>query len=241
MSKFLTRAELYLLIQRELPEDVYPHSGKPEDFLSTSESDAQSEIIANYYEKLEAAYENFFPQTADESGVALHEIMEFGRLSIGRTLSERRARLLLKNRELLSLSQTDLEELIRRELPDGTIFQIVNWNRLGEGGSWYLGESELGFDTYLGGSGSHSYPPGTDICQKDGSDVFLTPDEWSDYRTNAFTYEVRIYEYTPTDAELEELTRVLEESEAARDGRIIRTNVDPSEYVGGSLPPMVSP
>lgn len=228
MALFLPRSTLYRVIQRELPEDVYPDSGRPGDFWSTAESDAQAAIIAGVYEAQETNYDNFWASTADDAGLDLLEQAHFGRLSTGLDSDQRKLRLNRKTQEMPSLSADDLEKLVKRELPPYVPVEYVAWNRDMGGGSWYLGVSELGVDTILGGSGSHSYPLGTDLCLKDGSDIGLSPERWTEYRDNAYTYEMRILGYEPTAAELEEIERVLTESEAARDKRIILTSAEPA-------------
>jgi len=238
MALFLTQQTLYRVIQRELPEDVYPDSGRPADFLSTAESWAQAKAFESFYGKLEENYDNQWPQTADASGIEQLELAHFGRLSTGLSLEERAARLLRKYRELPSLSQADLTVIVERELPDGTPVELVGWNTDIGGGSWHLGVSELGVTTIIGGSGAHAYPLGTDLCLQDGSDVGLSAQDWTEYRENAYTYEVRIYEYTPTAAELEAIEQVLNLSEAARDRHITMTNVAAADFANPYLPPM---
>ncbi len=221
MALFLTQPTLYRLIQRELPEDVYPDSGDPSAYLSTADSAALAEVLANAYLALESKWNNFFPQTSDLEGIAQHEISRFGQLSIGLTLEQRQDRVLAKMRSLESMSIPDMTAIVERELPEGTYVTIVNWGSPGDGGTWFIGESELGFDTIFGGAGSSSYPLGTDLCVQDGSDIGLTEQEWLDARANAYTYEVRIYDYTPTDAEMEAIEKALTESEPSMADHVV--------------------
>jgi hypothetical protein len=242
MARFLTQPELYLLLARELPDDVYPFSANPADYWHTADLAAHAEAIKNAYDAMEVAYNNYWPQTADEEGIAHHEIARFGDLSIGLTLQARRDRVLAKMRSMPSLSKPDLKALVEAELPTGTLVQLVGWNQYlaggGVGGTWYLGVSQLGVDTYLGAYGSHAYPPGADLCEEDGSELGMTAQEWADYQAQAYTFEVRIYAYTATADELAAIDRVLLEAEAARSQHVIRNNVGLDEYVGAFLPPM---
>ncbi len=221
MAIFLSQASLYRLIQRELPEDVYPDAGDPSLYHSTADSAAMAQILANAYVAMQAKWDNFWPQTADLEGISLHEISRYGQISTGLTLGERQDRVLAKMRRLDSMSIPDMTAIVERELPAGTYVQIVNWGSLGSGGTWYIGESELGYDTILGGAGSSSYPIGIDRCTKDGSDIGLTTDEWLNSRINAYTYEVRIYDYTPTAGELQAIENALTKSEPSMAGHVV--------------------
>lgn len=242
MALFLTQKTLYRLLQRELPEDVYPDSGRPDDFWSTSSIAAKAEVFKQLYDALETVYDNFWPQTADEEGIAQHEIARYGYLSTDSDLQTRRDRVLAKVRALPSLSNIDLTAIVKAELPNSVVVELVGWNEFlagsGEGGTWYLDESELGVDTYLGAYGSHAFPPGTDVCQLDGSEIGLSPTEWAEYQAMAYTYEVRIYEYTPTADELAAIERELTSAEESHSLHTIRTNVALSEFARPYLPPL---
>ncbi len=245
MALFLGQQQLYRLIQRELPEDVYPDAGDAAKYLSTSDSWALAGILADAYDQLRIVYNGYWPQTIIEgedsdAQLAQHEITRFGLISNALTFSQRVARLLTKIRGRPSLSVSSLEETARAELPPDTVLQIVEWGCISTGGSWYIGESELGWSTIFGGGGNY-YPPGTDICTKDGSDVGLTPAQWANYQDGAYTYELRIYEYTPTATELQSLERVMTRAEPSEAKHLIRTNVALSEFVDPYLPVMEAP
>lgn len=231
MSLFLDRETLYRLLTRELPEDVYPDSGRPDDFWATASLDAKAEVLANAYAALEQVWDNYWPQHADADGIAQHEIARFGSLSIGLDLAARQARVLAKMRSLPSMSRPDLQLLIEAELPVDTVVTIVGWNddSVGEvdAGAWFLDVSELGVDTFLGAYGSHSYPVGTDLCEEDGSDVGMSADDWAEYQEQAYTYEVRIWDYTPTADELAAIELVLLDAESSESQHtvVLRTSV----------------
>lgn len=225
MALFLDQKTLYRLLQRELPEDVYPDSGRPEDYWSTASIAAKAEVFKQLYDALETVYDNYWPQTANAEGIGQHEIARFGYLSTDLTLEERQDRVLGKMRALPSMSRPDLRDLVESFLPPGTLVRIVNYNELlagtGDGGTWYLDVSELGVDTYLGAYGSHAFPPGTDQCQMDGSEIGLTPTEWAEYQENAYTYEVQIWDYTPTAEQLADIERELTKAEAAHGTHVV--------------------
>lgn len=215
MAIFPTQKQLYLLIQRELPEDVYPHAGDPSIYMSTAESASTAQMIRKVYERLQQAYDNQWPQHANVEGIELHEIARFGYLSPSLSLSERQDQLLGKMRALPSMSDPDLLSLIRGFLPPDPVtpfassrvaaaiisngftqeettlrVETYRWNY--PGNTWRLGESLLGVDTILGG-GMRAVA-GVDICDLDPADLGLTYAQLLDYRSNAYTYEVRIYD-----------------------------------------------
>ncbi len=134
----------------------------------------------------------------------------------------------------------DLTTIAEAELPAGTVVQIVEWGCISAGGSWYIGESELGYSTIFGGGGNY-YAPGVDICQKDGSDVGLTPTQWANYLDGAYTYEIRIFEYTPTAAELQALERAITKAEPSRSKHIVRSNLTVDDFIDPYLPYMEPP
>ena len=230
MALFLEQATLYRIIQRELPEDVYPDAGDPSLYWSTSDSAAEAEILAQLYVRYETMWDNYWPQTADADAIPHHEMAHFGAISTALALQARRDRVLAKMRALPSLSVTDVLAAALVELPDGTIAQIIEWGCSGGGGTWHIGVSELGVGTILGGYGSHFYPAGTDLCMEDGSEFGMTEEEWEQAQQNAYTYELRIYEYTMTDAEAVAVDRALTKAEPSEAFHFITDGLDMSEF-----------
>ena len=232
MAKFLTQDEAYRVIQRELPEDVYPHSGTPATYWTTSEDASFAQILAGLYAEMKIAYDNQWPQHANAAGIAQHEIARFGELSQGLTLAERQDRVLARMRTRPTMSRPDLRQLVENELTPGTDVRFYNWGQ--RGGllgadvylKWFLGLSQLGFDTYLGGG--TRWPYGVDICQQTPESGGLTSEQLVIMRQNAYTYVVQIIGYTPTTAELAAIERVLNASEKASVQHVIDVNPDPS-------------
>ena len=60
MPDFLQRQDIYNLLERENPEDVYPHSGDPSNFLSTAENDSVAKVVEDAYTNLQVIYRNIF-------------------------------------------------------------------------------------------------------------------------------------------------------------------------------------
>ena len=65
MAKFLSRDEVYRLLQRELPEGVYP-DGAPSSYYSTADIDSVASVASTGYANLQRIYDNYWPQSADE-------------------------------------------------------------------------------------------------------------------------------------------------------------------------------
>ena len=248
MAKFLDQETLYRVIQRELPEDVYPDAGSPSAYWSTSDSASQAAVLATVttvpgssaqvtgaYAAMEQAYDNFFPQTADDEGISLHELARFGALA-QQPISEadRVARILKKMQSLDSMSVPDMTAIAEEELPPFTFVQIVAWSSIADG--WVIGESELGVSTILNAFGVELIPAGGDFCDSDGSQFGLTPTQWLEVQQAAYTYEVRIFNYTPTALESTNLEAALLEAEPARSQHIVLTNQPLSNIANPFLP-----
>src|SRR6185369_11051962 len=52
-----------------------------------------------------------------------------------------------------------------------------------------------------------------DQCDFDGSEIGLTPTQWAEYQAQAYTFEVQIYDHTPTADELAAIDRALTAAE----------------------------
>jgi len=95
MSKFLSRDELYRILQRELPEDLYA-DGAPNQYLTTAENDSVAQVIASSYSTMEQVSLNNNILTTDVK-IVDWEIMLFGETSTeSLTLDERRDRVIAK-------------------------------------------------------------------------------------------------------------------------------------------------
>jgi hypothetical protein len=219
VAKFLTTDELYALIQRELPEDAYPHSGNPEDYLSTTESAATARVLATAYENMQSIEANNFPQTADDEGIGKWEERYFGAVQGGPlTIEERRDRVLQKGRERRTMSPNDLRDIVKGVIGSDKTVEIGEWS-CGTG-SWMLDVSQLGVQTYLDRG-----RPGV---------IGLAGGDLTDALEHAYSYTVRIYDYTPTDEELKTIVALLNKAEPSMSIREIRSNLDPADIFGGT-------
>lgn len=217
MPIFLSREQVYRLLQRELPEGVYP-DGPPERYYSTAESDSVAHVVANAYANLERIYANYWPQTADEK-LGDWETMAFGKnQESGLGLAERRDRVMTALRSKKGLRKKDMKDVVHSIIGSDKVVDIYSWN-CGEHGPWRLGVSALGVDTRLGAAPVLK-ATGSGLCGADPADYNATPLEWALMRQQAYTYEVVIRGYVPTEAEDAAIHIALTEKEPARSTHI---------------------
>lgn len=228
MPLFLDRDQLYDTIQRELPEDVYPH-GDPQAFMSTKESFASARVLEDAYAVLRRVWVNFFPQDADEE-ITKHEVAHLGAVQdASQSLDDRRAAVLAQMRDQSSCSRWDLLMRAVAFLPAGTPARILGWAEIYAGG-WELGARGLGFDTYLGGFEQPMLESEATYREYavDQPDVAMLPWDgapampWATAQQIAYTYELRIYGYTLSAAERAKLDELLSRNEYGRDAHVIR-------------------
>lgn len=228
MPKFLTRDELYRVIQRELPEDVYA-DGPPSGFYTTADSDSVAKTLATVYANLLRIYENYFPQLADER-ISDWEITVFDQLSDATVdLQTRIDRVVAKLRARPGIKPQDMIDIVQGYL--GASTEVEVWDAC-HGMGWILDVSQLDIDTYLNGfSGAEAYGPF--ICEETGADHGMTEEEWEAYKEDAYTFEVRIYNRTLTTEEREMLDVLLTKGEPARSTHIITDGLTDADKLDG--------
>lgn len=196
MPKFLNTEEIYRILQRELPENVYP-DGAPSAFFSTAENHAVADAASGVYTALEQVYQNFFPQSANEQ-IDEWEVKVFGATTaLAFTLQQRRDRIISQLRSSLSISLWDILVVINSYVPIGTFTQILEWGTATDEW-WILDVSELDLGTVLGG-GNPSLYYGSNACAQSQADYLAggaLQQQVIDARKQAYFYEVRIYDYT---------------------------------------------
>ncbi len=230
MAKFLTQEEVYRLIQRELPEDVYP-DGQPSAYYATAEAGAVASAIGTAYANLQVIYTNFFPATANEKQ-ADWEFSVLGAIqSAAQDLATRQTRVLSKLRSLASMSIPDMILVVKSVIGNDKIVEIAEFGN--NTGSWLIGESELGVETYLGTFGKF-FAIGPDLCAQSWTDWGMTQSDWLAMREDAYTYQVRIYSYSITADERTQLDIVLNAAEPARSQHVIADGLDPANMLGGT-------
>lgn len=231
MPKFLTREEVYRILQRELPEGVYP-DGAPSAYFSTADMDSVAALAASGYDNLETIYDNYFAQLADEKSEDW-EIKVFGQvLPATQSLADRRSRVLAKVRSQLGITKADMVAVVQSVIGLDKDVVVVNWSDRDGDGTWRIGLSQLGVTTILGGASTWRAYGDTAACD-DGSTFGLTPDEMLAVREQAYTYEVRIYSYTMTADEAAEVEELLTHYEPARSAHVVLDGLDAADKPDG--------
>lgn len=225
MPVFLTQEDLYRLLQRELPEDVYA-DGAPSAFFSTADMNAVAKTLGSAYTNLERIYDNYFPQYADER-IGDWEVTVFGFVSDDAfTLEERRDRVVAKLRNRPGITKDDVFRAVTGMFPSlaPSGVEILPWG-CADGG-WTLNVSELGYDTYLNGW-PRVAAVGPDLCDLPASAFGLTDAQWAEMQAEAYTYEVRLA-VPVTGASLTALDQLLTAVEPARSTHVI---TQPADYL----------
>jgi uncharacterized protein YmfQ (DUF2313 family) len=236
MAKFLTREEIYRLLQRELPEGVYP-DGSEDKFYSTADMASVADVVASGYDNAKKIYDNYFPRTADEK-LADWEILAFGRAldkSLG--LEVRRDRVEQKIRTRKGITKQDVLDTVRASLGTDKLVEIVEL--CNETGTWLLNFSELSINTILNNTN------GVDVvgfgpCETDFASYGKTEEEWEQMRFEAYTYEIRVYGYYLTEVDLLTLDEQLKSAEPVRCNRIIVDGLNPETMLGMNFTGFVS-
>lgn len=254
MPTFLTKQNVYDIINSELPDGLFAYSPNPGQFYITAEIDSYAKTIADTYQTMQAVYNNMFVQTADEK-IADFEVMYFGSKVVGNlTLEERKARILAKIRSQNFVAVWDLLTFIASYVPEGTFVQIVEYGSLSGRDTWIINSdtasdndqlyvSELGFTTFLSyectqqlqgtnadqvwGEGWQQNDP---LPAGVGGNANITQTELLDIRKTAYTYEIRIFNYTMPADLLLLFEKDLKEIEPARCAHILMQNQQLSDY-----------
>lgn len=230
MAKFLSREEVYRILQRELPEGVYP-DGAPSTYYSTADMDSVADVAATGYTNLQRIYDNYWPQLTDER-VSDWEILVFGKnLAASLTLQQRRDKILGFIRNPRGMTIPDMVAVVKGVIGQDKLVEVAN-EGCDEGG-WVLDVSELDISTYLNGA-SLVDMVGADLCELGPSDFGVTQDYWDIAQEEAYTYIVYIYGYVLTDAEREEIEEQLNATEPARSQHVIMDNQDPDDILEGN-------
>lgn len=245
MAIFLSKDQLYRLLQRELPEGVYP-DGAPSGFYSTSSIYSKADVAATGYANLERIYQNYFPQTADEK-IDDWVVKAFGtKFSDSVTLDQKRSRVIEKIRKQPKITLWEILKLVSGYLPEGVYVQIFEYGTR-QLSPWKLGVSLLGLNTYL-----------YFVSAKD--QLGISSDQWCSYisslhwylgkdklgvntylfggdqsliqkaQSDAYGYEIRIFNYALSGLDLESMKKDVKASEPARTSFILNQNQLLTDY-----------
>lgn len=231
MAIFLTRQQVYRMLQRELPPYVYP-DGAPSAFFSTAENDAVAETVSASYANQEKVYDNYFPGLADER-IMDWEVTVFGyNLDAALSLSEKRARVLAKIRTRKGITLPDMISVVKAIIGSDKLVDIQEWGCYT--GGWIISESELSIETILNGARLTDVT-GAFICEATPAQYGKTQAEWEIMQEEAYTYQVNIYGYTMTAAEAIEVEAALLLAEPARSNHVIVDGLNPDDMLEGTL------
>jgi hypothetical protein len=249
MATFLTREDLYRMLQRELPPaDVYP-DGAPSGSFSTAENDSVALVASSAYFNLSRIEANNFILTANErmdDWVAKYFAKSFDPAT---PLETKRQRVIDKIRKQPTITLWEILKIVVSYLPEGIYGEVKE--SCGAESFWQLGVSMLGIDTILKGLLVFDLNPAVEVSDwcafisdpnrigwrlsecKLGVDTFLSQYKYTDIaqiQFNAYGYEIRIFGYTMPPDDLENMLSDVIEAEPARSGRLVRQNLNLSDF-----------
>jgi hypothetical protein len=228
LPTFLSQDQVYRILQRELPDNVYP-DGAAAAYYSTADNAAIAEVAATGYGTLNQVYLNYFPQTCDDVSINAWEIKAFGYnndASLG--LAARQNLVIQKLRTRLGLTIGDMLGIVRGVLGPSVIIEIAPWSA--PYGSWILGANQLGITTILG-SGPRLRAASPYACDLGAAYFGLTAAQWAGIQADAYTYSVLIYAYIPTAAQLALINSQLTIYEPGRSTHVILSGLDPAKQI----------
>lgn len=241
MALFLTREQIYRILQRELPDGAYA-DGPPSAFFTTADMASVADVAATGYGNLERIYENYFPQTTDEYiGKWIDKMFLGASFEPNVTLDDLRARVIAKVRLQPQINMWQVLKIAASFVPPGTYVQILE--NCGGKGCWTLGVSRLGRDTFLCYNFKW-YMLGIDL--NDWCDFLQNGRGWIlgvsklgnttklakfsflqvlEPQLDAYGYKLRIFDYQVTGNSYTQLLQALNDAEPARSVHIIYQNV----------------
>ncbi len=230
MPIFLTQDDVYDLLQREMPEGVYPEGSASASFHG-ADLGASAKTVETAYSNQARIYANYFPQTADEKLTDFEELHLGEQLLSSLTLAQRRDRVIAKIRQQRRTTPSDIRAAVQTVVDEGVLFEVIEWGC--EHGGWVLDESQLDIETILNAFAGLQFGFREDWCSVTATELGLTEEEYLIYREEAYTYEVRFYDYTLTAAEAERLEKVLLDAEPARSRHIVTDGLDSADMIDG--------
>ncbi len=228
MPTFLTQEQIYRVLQRESPPDVYP-DGSPESFVSTAEMDSVAKTLSSCYTTMERIYDNMFITTADEQ-LGDWENNILGSTPVGSlTVAQRRANLLAFIRSQDNISYWTILNAVFGFVPAGTFVEMRQRAHKGD----YLISRLVGanIDQVWGPDWTSGDPAPAGVTMADS----LRTDEAEliALRRRAYIYDVIIWGYELDSEEEARLDALLTSIEPARSTHTITSWSDDPLVAGG--------
>lgn len=241
MAKFLTRQQIYRILQRELPEDVYA-DGPEGKFYTTADMASVADVGATGYGNLERIYDNYFPQyTVESIDKWIAKMFVGNSFDATVTLQDKRDRVIAKIRKQPTITLWEVLKIAASYVPAGTYVQILE--NCSAQGCWKLGVSKLGKETFL--CFDHKFAD-LGITDGDWCGFLSTFDGWKlgksklgdttklaefeylqiiEPQLDAYGYRLRIFDYQVTGTSLVQMIQTINETEPARSVHIIQQSV----------------
>lgn len=233
MPYFLTRYDVFRILQRELPADVFP-DGSPSAFYHTAEMDSVGQVFESAYTNASGIYVNSFPQSCDSTAINQWEMKAFGKLGDSSlSLAQRQQLVLAKLRNKPGITKASILGVVQSTIP-GVDAEIATYN-CGQGdGGWVLDESQLDVETVLGYDAQSAQPVGPQLCSDTPATWGMTQADWDNLKFVAYTYQVRIYNQVLTSAQRTALDVALSAAEPARSGHVITDGLTDADRLNGT-------
>lgn len=239
MTKFLDRKQLYRLLQRELPSDVYA-DGDEGLFYTTADMASVADSAASAYYYLGRIYDNYFPQTTDEYiGKWIEKLFLGKSFDPSVTLQQKRDAVIAKIRKQPTITLWEVLTIVASYVPEGTYVQVAA-NNCGSNSAWVLDVSELDVSTRLGAAFNQGELgiPMDEWCETISSRGWTLDVDQLDFTTDldiygyeelatvqneAYGYEIRIFDYEVTGTQYQQMVKQIYETDPARSvGRILQ-------------------
>jgi uncharacterized protein YmfQ (DUF2313 family) len=216
MAKFLTQAEIYALLNRELPENVY-YEGPPASSYAGAETHSSAKVLGELYATAGTIYNNMFPTTVAEQ-LNEWEVKCFGTTDAsGKSTAERVGAILALLRSDVNLSTWDLLVGIA-SIAVGVYVEIIQNNELYDRGSYDCrGENA---DAIWGPGWTLGDPLPENAFAEDY--ILNSQAQLLALRERAFGYIVKIYSTALTDRQKSDIEIFITKSEASRSDHVVQ-------------------
>lgn len=184
----LTAQDLYKLLGRELPENVYPESGVPSDYRSTSELQAISVALETAYKSASAVWENEIVISALVEKINDWEQVYFATNSLELSFEDRLNRILAKIRSSEDISWWQIATTVATLLPEA-IVQVRQRNNTNNPVTSALKGEQA--DLVWTGNWQSGDPFPTGVTGRNS--IRFNQSEMREIQTEAFTYDVIIF------------------------------------------------